>query len=254
MNRDSIMKVKIISTCIAVLLILSACNNKKIDGVIEFATNADYPPFEYIENGKTVGFDIDLAHLIAKTLGKKAIIAHMQFSAIFPALAHDRVDAGIATITITPERKKNFDLSEPYHFESMATVFKVNNPITATKDLVGKKIACQLGSTMQLWLEKNHLIKNIIAFDNNNQAIEALKAGHIDGALMDGAQGDVFSKNNPELGSSVIETSSDGYGIAVKKGSPLLEQINQALKILQENGELKKLQEQWFGAHASWKQ
>src|SRR5262249_50051276 len=139
------------------------------------------------------GFDIDLAKLIAKELGKEAVFDNMQFSSILPALTSGQVDAAISTITITRDRKKNFDFTAPYYFEGMAAVFKKDVPIHDVSHLAGKKLSAQLGSTMEIWLKKHAKNEEIITMDNNNEAVEALKAGHIDVVLMDGAQGAIFS-------------------------------------------------------------
>ncbi|KTD09204.1 amino acid ABC transporter substrate-binding protein [Legionella gratiana] len=213
---------------------------------IHFAVAAEYPPFEYNDYGEIKGFDIDLARLIAKKLGKEVYFDTMQFSGILPALSMGQVDAAISTITITEQRKKNFDFTEPYYFESMAAVFPKEKPIKNAKELTDKKIAVQLGTTMEIWLKKNAPNANILVMDNNNQTIAALKAGHVDLVLVDGIQGAVYSQKNPGLSFAVIAQSADGYGLALKKGSPLTQKINQALHELEQNGELAKLKKKWL--------
>lgn len=228
------------------LLMLAACKEKNNLNEIHFAIAAEYPPFEYQEQNELKGFDIDLANLIAKHLGKKAVFDNMQFSTILPALTAGQVDAAISTITITAERKKNLDFTQPYYFEEMAAVFRNENSVTNPTQLKGKKTACQLGSTMEIWLKKNMPKEEITAMDNNNQAIEALKAGHVDVVLMDGPQAALFSKKNPGLAYAIIAHSDDGYGIAFKKQSPLSAQINRALNTLKEQGEIEKLKHKWL--------
>lgn len=233
-------------------LLLLGCNEEENAKTLHFATSAEYPPFEYMEHGELKGFDIDLAILIAKELGKKAVFDNMQFSSILPAVSFDQDDMAISTITITPERKINLDFSSPYYFESMAVVFKKEQPINSTKKLKDKKLACQLGTTMEIWAKKHAPTAELISMNNNNQAIEALKAGHVEAVIMDGAQGLVFSKKNPGLAYALIAQSEDGYGIALHKNSPLTLQVNQALKKLQASGAIQKLQQQWLGG-SQWK-
>src|SRR3989304_2258278 len=136
----------------------------------------------------------------------------MKFSVILAALQTGFVDAAISTITITPEREKNFDFSKPYSHESMAMVFPKDKPITDNLQLSGKKIACQLGTTMEIWLKKYAIGTEIITMDNNNQAIEALKAGHVDGVLVDSVQGIAFRDHNNGFSYAVIAKSDTGYG------------------------------------------
>lgn len=219
---------------------------------IHFAVAAEYPPFEYNDHGEIKGFDIDLARLIAKKLNREAMFDVMQFSSILPALNTNQVDAAISTITITKQRKENFDFSEPYYYESMAAVFPEKNPVKDPKELANKKIAVQLGSTMEIWLKKNVPNSTLQVMDNNNQTIAALKAGHVDLVLMDGVQGMVFSQKNPGLSYVLIVKSEDGYGLALKKNSSLTQKINHALYKLEQSGELAALKNKWFG-DMKWK-
>jgi polar amino acid transport system substrate-binding protein len=229
------------------IAVISGCNESEAPrSAITFGVCADYPPFEYRSNNKLMGFDIELARLIAHELNREVAFQDMQFSSILVALQHGSIDAAISTITITDERKKNFDLSDSYYEESLSVVYKKTGPMHTAEAMKGKKIACQLGTTMEIWL-KNHATGTvIILMDNNNQAIEALKAGHVDGVFIDKVQASVFSSKNPELAYSHIATSDTGYGIAVKKNSALTDEINQTLYTLKNNGELEKLKQKYL--------
>ncbi|WPX96534.1 ABC transporter substrate-binding protein [Candidatus Bandiella euplotis] len=236
----------IYSALIATCMLFLGCKEDKVQNVIKFGTSADYPPFEYYDSGKIEGFDIELARLVAKELGKEAIFEDMQFTSILAALQSGSIDAAISTITITQERKQSFDFSESYHKENLAVVYLKEQPIIEKSQLSEKKIACQLGTIMEIWLKKNVPAATVIAVDNNNQAIESLKAGHAEGVFIDGVQAKAFSANNPGLAYQIIAQADEGYGIAVKKESPLLNDINTALKSLADKGELQKLKQKWF--------
>ncbi|MGX8766306.1 ABC transporter substrate-binding protein [Legionella pneumophila] len=231
---------------ISSFILISSCGEQKNQNTLRFSTSAEYPPFEYIENGEIKGFDIDLAKLIAKELGKEAVFDNMQFSTVLPALNSGQDDVAIATITITEERKKNFDFSIPYYFEGMAAVFDISQPVKEISQLTGKKIAVQLGSVMEIWLHQNFPNAEITALDNNNQAIEALIAGHVDVVLMDGAQGGVYSKKYPGLSYSILAKANEGYGLVLRKDSPLRDEINSALENLKAKGEIQKLESIWI--------
>jgi polar amino acid transport system substrate-binding protein len=236
-------------------LFQASCTNEKElnkPNKIYFATSGEYPPFEYKHHGNLKGLDIDLAKLIAKELGKEAVFEDMQFSSILPALSSGQVDAAISTITITEDRKKNFDLTIPYHFEGIAAVFRKGEVVKDPSQLSGKKLAAQLGSTMELWLKKHAATENVVAMDNNNQAIEALKAGHVDVVIMDGAQGAIFSKKNSSLSFAIIAKSESGYGIALPKDSMMTAKINHILASLKQRGEIEKLKKAWLEG-TKWK-
>ena len=238
----------IIAACI-VSICMSGCSDKKPDNQIIFAASADYPPFEYNDKGLMVGFDIDLGRLIAKELGKEAVFKDMQFSAIFLALNDGSIDAGISSIGSTPEREKTFDFSDGYYAADFAILYAAKSPLA--KSLDGKKIACQLGSIMEAWLKENAPSAKISLVASNNHAVEALKAGHIDGVIMDYLQAMEFAKQNPGLTHFILsnaDVNSDAYRVAFKKGSGLKDQVNHAIKHLKENGELDALAKKWLGA------
>lgn len=237
------------SRSILVLLItlaLFGCSPGSDEKTLRFAISADYPPFEYKVNGELQGFDIDLAKLVAKELGREATFIDMQFSTILPALENGHVDAAISTIAVTQERKQHFDFSQIYYKDGIVAVYKENQAIHSKEELKGKKIACQLGSTMEIWAKKNGFGAQLMVMDNNTQAIEALKANHAEVVLMDGVQGHVFSQKNPKLAFHILAQSEDGYAIGMRKGSPQLAEINAAIAHLKKNGEIAKLEEKWL--------
>lgn len=230
-----------------ILIVLSGCSEQKSKHQIKFAVSAEYPPFEYYEKGELVGFDIDLAKLIAQELGKECVFENMTFSTILAAIQSGTVDAGISSLEITTERKQNVDFSKPYYTGSLSMVYKKEHPIDDKAKIVGKKIACQMGSTMEIWLKTEVKDAELITMDHNNQEIEALKSDLVDGVLVGSEQAVAFCEKNPGLAHAVISKANKGCGIALPKGSPLTERINQALKSLEVKGELKKLIKKWVG-------
>lgn len=225
---------------------LSACSDEKMQKTLRFSTSAEYPPFEYVFKNKLQGFDIDLANHIAQKLGKQAVFDNMQFSTVLPALNTEQDDLAISTITATPKRAQNFDFSKTYYANGMAMIYQQDNPILNESQLPNKKIAVQMGTTMEFWLQEHHPELSIVAYDNNNQAIEALEAKHVDGVLVDGVQGKAFSKKHRALSYSMIAKADYGYAIALKKNSPLTNEVNQALQKLQEEGVIQQLEAKWF--------
>ena len=93
-------------------------------GVLRVATNATFPPYEYYENGKVTGIDIDLAKLIAARLNKKLIIEEMEFDAIISALQSGKADLGISGISATPDRMKNIDFTLPYALSKQVIIVR----------------------------------------------------------------------------------------------------------------------------------
>jgi polar amino acid transport system substrate-binding protein len=243
---DFIMK-KALKVCICVVFsVFLTCCEKKTDETLIFAISAEYPPFEYKVNGVLVGFDVELAKMIAKEMGKKIEFRDMQFSAVLASLQNNMVDAAISTITITDKRQENFDFSIPYYLENMALIFHKREYVDSVDKMKNKKIACQLGTTMEIWLKTYMVDTQIITFDNNPQAIEALKAGHVDAVLIDAVQAASFSKKNIDLNYKVVAQANTGYGIAFKKGSSLKADVDKALHSLEQSGAIEQLKKKYL--------
>ncbi len=222
------------------------CSEERNDKII-FAICADYPPFEYTVGEKLAGFDIELAQYIGKEMHMKVEFKNMQFSSLLVALKNKMVDAAISTITITENRSKNFDFSKPYYFEKLSVVSLKDNPILKKEDLYSKKIACQIGTTMEIWLKDKFLSRaTIITNDTNPQAIESLKSGHVDAVVIDTIQAIAFGKKNPRLKYCIIDISKNGYGIAFRKKSLLREKVNKAIDSLKKKGIIKNLKEKYI--------
>ncbi|HJN37500.1 MAG TPA: ABC transporter substrate-binding protein [Gammaproteobacteria bacterium] len=239
---------KNLTTILILLLacILSSCKDTKDNTKLIIATSADYPPFEYKLKGELTGFDIDLGIILAQELNKEPAFLDMEFSAVLASVQSGIADVAIATITATDERKKNFDFSDPYYTESLAILFPHDSPLLQSTDLAGKKIACQLGTTMELWLKNNAKDSEIITTDSNPQAVESLKAGHVDGVFIDAIQARAFSQKNPQLAYQVMAQADSGYVIVLKKNSPLKEPINKALKKLIKQGKINDLKRKYL--------
>jgi polar amino acid transport system substrate-binding protein len=230
---------------LSILLLMSCTEQKKLDTLV-FATSADYPPFEYQEDGQITGLDIDLAHALSQEMNKKIEIKDMQFNAVFESLNNGSADAVIATIVATEERAKLFDFSDVYYKETLAVITKTANNFDDEK-LQNKKIAYQLGAVnIENWIKANIKDAELISINNANQAIESLKAGHVDAVVVDGAQAKSFIDNNSDLEYKVKPSENPGYVIAVKKGSALKEELNKALSKLASTGKLEEVISKWM--------
>lgn len=228
-------------------LALNGCNEKKDDNVLSVGTSADYPPFEYYENGKMVGFDIDFAEELAKELGKKCSMVDMPFDSILASIDNGSIDVGMAGVEATEERKKNFDFSECYYHDSYGTIYKKDRPVTNLNQLSKLKVGVQLGCTQEIWLKKHIPNAEIVTMSNNNSLVEALKAGHIDCIFMGYSQCISFCEKNENLGCSIlIESDDDGSAIVVKKNSKLTAKLDKAIKALKKKGIIDKLKKKWF--------
>lgn len=231
-------------------ILAGGCTNKKASHTLYCATSADYPPFEYEKDGKLTGFDIELAEKIASLLGKKVVFKNMAFSGILPALSSDQADYCVSAFGKTEERAENFDFSKPYYQDtpSYSVLFRKDNPVKSKKDLEHRKIAVQLGTVeMPRWMEAQGA--ELVYIDLVTQSIESLKNGVVDGVMVEGCQGAIFCKENPNLQYITFKipaTANSGYRVVLKKDSPLTAQVNQAITELRRNGFLAELQKKWM--------
>jgi len=227
-------------------LLISACGeNTKKENQLTFGISSEYPPFEFKQDGELVGFDIDIARAVAEEMGMQASFKDMKFASILPSIENGIVAAGISAINITPQRTANFDFTTPYHYFSIAGIFRDSLNIESAKDLSNKKIACQIGTSSESWIKITFPGKEFVSFDGTNQAVEYLKSGRGDVVIVDGEVAVGFAMNNPGYKYIFIGKSYEGIGIALKKGSPLVIKMNEAIEAMKQNGKLKAIKDKW---------
>jgi polar amino acid transport system substrate-binding protein len=217
----------------------------QVPEAMHFAVCADYPPFEYVSHGEFVGLEIDLARRVATDLGLVAIFHDMAFASIFPALKSGFADAAISAIAATRERQIAYDLTPAYFQEELYTIFDMFKPMEGKEALAGQKVACQLGSTMELWLRANVPSAKVSAVDTSNQAIEMLKAGHVAVVVLDGPQAKAFAAQNANLLCAPLAISDAGYAIAFPRGSKLAKSTKSLIKKFMDDGTIDELKKKW---------
>ncbi|MDH7485660.1 MAG: ABC transporter substrate-binding protein [Anaerolineae bacterium] len=221
-------------------------------GKIIVGTNAEYPPFEYVdETGKIVGFDPDLFDAIAKAAGFEYEFVNTKWDGIFVALASGEFDAVMSAATITDERKQTVDFSAPYfNAGQMITVRADETEITGPEDLPGHYVGVQLGTTGDIAataIVGNEYMKR---YEEITLAMQALANGDVDAVVNDGPTSADIVKANPELNLKMVGSpfTDEFYGIAVRKDRPeVLAAINTGLAIVRGDGTYEAIYEKWFG-------
>ncbi|MFN4189449.1 MAG: basic amino acid ABC transporter substrate-binding protein [Pseudothermotoga sp.] len=219
---------------------------------ITVGTSADFPPFEYIENGQFVGFDMDLMREVAKLAGFELKFVDMSFDSLIPALRAGQVDVVAAAMTITDERKQVVDFSTPYWTADQSIIVKADSDLTITVLYQKGRIGVQTGTTGDLWCTDNLVgkgllpEKNLKRYDTFVLALSDLLNGNIDAIVLDSPVANRFAAIKPVKVVGVIVTGEQ-YGIAVKKGNKeLLDKINSAIKVLNETGKMAELIDKYF--------
>ncbi|MBI5126895.1 basic amino acid ABC transporter substrate-binding protein [Candidatus Roizmanbacteria bacterium] len=219
----------------------------KEKGSLVVGSDATYPPLEFEQEGKIVGFDVDLANEIAKNIGVAVEIKNISFDKIFMALANNEVDLVISSVTINEERQKTMDFSTPYlNAGQVIVVDKNNTQILAVEDLKNKTVGVQTDTTSKVEAEK--YTAKVKDYPDYDKAKNDLLQGKIDAIIIDYPAGISMSQSSAgQLKAVGNPFTSEFYGVAVNKGKEgLLLQVNDTLAKIKKSGRLNELEALWF--------
>ncbi len=216
------------------------------------ATDTAFVPFEFKQDGKYTGFDIQLWEAIAKQAGLKYRLQPMDFNGIIPGLQTHNLDVALAGITIREDRAKVIDFSDPYYESGLAILVTNDSPIKTAKDLEGKTVAVKIGTATVDYLKANVPSAKLKLFPNIDNAFLELATGRVDAVVHDTPNVQYYAKTAGQGKVKVVGSlkSGDFYGIAFPKGSELVPVVNKALAALRADGTYDKLYETWFGKKA----
>ncbi len=255
---------KLLALILATFMLLSfaACGEKETeDNKLIMATNAAFPPYEYIENGDYVGIDVEIAKLIAAELGKELEIKDVEFGSIVGGVKSGKFDIGMAGMTVTEDRKENVNFSTTYatgiqsvivkedaayaSYEDFYTGFDAEGNPAGVKD--GIKIGVQQDTTGDIYCSDvpakwGFGEDNVIRYKTGADAVQALIEGKVTAVIIDNEPAKSFVTSNEGLKIQETSFTEEEYAIAInKENNELLEDINAALKKLTDNGEIQKI-------------
>lgn len=229
------------------------------------ATNAEFAPFEYIENNQYVGLDMDIARAYADYLSVDCHIVNQDFDAALIAVSKGKADIAIAAITKNAKREQTMSFSSSYYSASQVVIVKKDSYyasivdkeeiLTALKN-DHAKIGVQRGTTGQYYVEgdpdwdfEGIAGTTCVSYDNGGLAVTALANGQIQAVIVDIAPAEYYCKNNDAiLFQPQIILTEEEYAIAVAKGNEsLLVSINQFIEEIKENGKYEEIVNQYFG-------
>lgn len=233
------------------------------NGIIRLATNSGLAPFAYIKQGKMVGYDIEIAMIIAAKLGCQLEIVDMDFTAIIPSLLSGKNDMAAGGITITKERAQSVLFSIPNYTGGVVVMVargadaiqkeslspKFWEMITNISQLAGKKIGVQTGTTYEM-VAKNQIPEATpMYFTTFTDQVEAVKTGKIAGFLVDEVVAQNVIRQTPGLTYLKKWLRTNEYAFAFsKKRTQLQRQVDAVLQEIKADGTLQKLEAKWFGA------
>ncbi len=261
MNKK--MKILLAMGAMAAVVLASGCGGDAKSGasaaksgsgipkVIRVGSETTFPPFEFTQDDKYVGFDLDLADAVIKQMGSQMEFKSMGFDALIPAVQSGQIDLIAAGLDATPEREKQVAFSDPYFTQNgyIIIVRKDNDAIKDWADLEGKNVGAQVG-TQQVKLAQEAKAAQVKQLDSNSQAFMELQAKTLDAVVIDQPVGMYYLKQGGDKDLKIVGTSKGASGMvfAVKKENKELQAaVNKALKDLKANGTYDKIFEKWFG-------
>lgn len=258
----ALVAVMLLTTVIA----LSACGKK--DNVLVMATNATFPPYEYVEGDKFVGIDVEIAEAIAKKLGMELKIEDVEFGSIIGGVVEGKYDIGMAGMTVTEERKQSVNFSNTYATGIQVIIVNEGSSIASLDDIfefdadgnptalknANLKVGVQQDTTGDIYSSDaiakwgfNDVAEDgtvttdrVVRYKTGAEAVEALKTNKVDMVIIDNEPAKSFVAANEgkvHILAGDNEYAIEDYAICVAKGNTeLLDKINQALKELKDDG------------------
>ncbi|HUA11405.1 MAG TPA: ABC transporter substrate-binding protein [Solirubrobacteraceae bacterium] len=219
------------------------------------ATEPEYAPNEFIENGKIVGMDPDLMTAIAEVLGLKVSFAEAQFTAIIPGIKAGKYDVGASSFTDTAERQKEVEFVD--YFEAGQSFYAKSSSspnVETVADLCGKTVAVEKGTVEQEEAEKQNKLCSkegkkpitLSVFTGQSEVNLAVSSGRSEVGMADSPVA-AYQVKQSNGGFKIIGKTFEvaPYGIALPKGGGLAQPFLEALEKLIANGTYIKIMQKW---------
>lgn len=254
---------------------LSSCggddeNSKAEKTVLTMATNANFPPYEYMEGDEFAGIDVEIAQKLADKLGMTLKIENVEFGSIIGGVSTGKYDMGIAGMTVTDERKQSVNFTQTYATGIQSIIVKYDANYNSLDDFYnmdeegnyisvkeGVKIAVQQDTTGDIYasdtVEKFGFgEENILRFKNGADAVQALETGKCAAVIIDDAPAKSFVAAS--IGLRILDGAytNEDYAICVKKeNTELLEKLNKALDELKADGTIDSIIKKYIPADST---
>lgn len=217
-------------------------------GKLTLCSDIPYEPFEFVEDGENVGFDIDLAQPTADDLGVDLEVITTAFEAIQSGSALDtnQCDIALSGMTITEDRATKMDFSKPYLKDNLALMTKKDSDITSIDDLQGEKAGVQQATTGEAYAT-DHGVEPV-QFEDAGLMTQGIQSGQVDAVIANIST--IFAATEADDTLHLVEEYDTGevIGAAVKKdNTALLEQFETTVTELRDSGEYDDIVDQWFG-------
>ncbi len=235
--------------------VFAACGSTESagDGSTEtliMATNAAFPPYEYVEGDDYLGIDVEIAQAIADKVGCELKIEDVDFGSIIAGVQTGKYDFGMAGMTVTDERKKSVDFSETYATGVQSIIVPEGSDIQSADDLSADiKIGVQQDTTGDIYASEDYGEDAVVRYKTGADAVQALVSGKVDCVIIDNEPAKSYVATNDGL--VVLDTAyvEEEYAICVAKdNTDFLNDINAALDELKADGTIDKIIAEYISA------
>lgn len=213
-----------------------------------------FAPFTYVdEQGQLTGFDVDLIRALGTALGYNVKITVYPFDGLIPALLTDNIDLIISGFSISEERAKRVDFSDPYYLCGLTYLInKADLPQFDRFEKLGRETLClQIGTTGAMFVQKHLPGATLKQFNSPPETYLELQNHGCRAVVNDRPVNDFFLAKHKITDIAAVDITSDDkeyYGIAVNKGNQaMLREVNRGLKLVIANGEFARISRAWFG-------
>lgn len=216
-------------------------------GVLVVGTNAEFPPFSFIQDRKIVGFDIDVINEVAKRLDKDVQIKDMPFEALLPEVILGHVDVVAAGMSYTEERAKKVLFTKCYMNSDPLVVFSTNKKKTLFEDLTGKNVVVVEGFNADYLMSGKKGI-NLMRLTTQADAFMTVKCGRADAFVTANSTVNAFYENQDpsQFHVDVIAGTGETCAMMLPKSKPeVLEQVQKALDAMQDDGTIDLIKAKW---------
>lgn len=246
--------------CLVMALALTACcfagcSSSDEKDTLYMVTNAEFPPYEYYENGEIVGIDAEIAQKIADKLGMKLEIEDMDFTSVIAAVESGKADMCLAGLTITPDREESVNFTVSYATGVQVVIVKEGSPITSVDDLFGDgnyTIGVQENTTGDIYATgdiEDEGLGTVERYNKGADAVAALVSDKIDCVIIDNEPAKKYVEANEGLVILDTEYAVEDYSIALnKEDTELFDKVNTALQELIDDGTVQQIIDKYINA------
>lgn len=227
----------------------STAENASGKGVLKVGSDCTFAPFEYEQDGKYTGFDIELIQAMAKEMGYDDVeIVNTDFKGLIPGLTAEKFDVIASAMYVTDERKETIDFSDTYFPGGLCIMVQNDNTdITGPDSLNGKTVAVQVGTKSVSYLEENYPDVSRVEVEQNSEMFLQLETGKVDAVVTGRPAAMVYAKESGKVKVLDQGLTEELYAWGVRKGdTELQDSLNAALKALKENGTYDKIKAAYF--------